>query len=91
MADPRHDRAAVPEAALGRLTDLARAHLPGGAAVNAVDDPSYLRVRQRIATDLAELSYDWYWRQDENLRYVEFTAHGNDFVAVLLRLLGQAI
>ncbi|MEO7761202.1 MAG: EAL domain-containing protein, partial [Casimicrobiaceae bacterium] len=30
-----------------------------------------LHDQHRLLRDLAELSYDWYWRQDENLRYVE--------------------
>lgn len=32
-----------------------------------------LRLYQRIALDLAELSYDWCWRQDTQLRFVEFS------------------
>lgn len=30
-----------------------------------------LHQRERIAADIAELSYDWYWRQDAQLRFVE--------------------
>jgi len=39
-----------------------------------------LQDRHRLLHDLAELSYNWYWRQDENFRYVEIsdgvTRHG---------------
>ena len=30
-----------------------------------------LRDRHRLLNDLAELSYNWYWRQDANHRYVD--------------------
>jgi diguanylate cyclase (GGDEF)-like protein/PAS domain S-box-containing protein len=34
-----------------------------------------LRWRQAIARDIEELSFDWYWRQDAQLRYVEFSGN----------------
>ncbi|MEO8136460.1 MAG: EAL domain-containing protein, partial [Betaproteobacteria bacterium] len=35
---------------------------------------SDLRDQHRVLRDLAELSYNWYWRQDEQYRYVEVSA-----------------
>lgn len=32
-----------------------------------------LRKRRKVMDDLAELSYDWYWRQDTDGRFVEFS------------------
>ncbi len=32
-----------------------------------------LRKRRKVMDDLAELSYDWYWRQDAEGRFVEFS------------------
>lgn len=32
-----------------------------------------LRKRRKVMDDLAELSYDWYWRQDADGRFVEFS------------------
>ncbi|MFN3565091.1 MAG: EAL domain-containing protein [Burkholderiaceae bacterium] len=32
-----------------------------------------LRKRHKVMDDLAELSYDWYWRQDAEGRFVEFS------------------
>jgi diguanylate cyclase (GGDEF)-like protein/PAS domain S-box-containing protein len=33
-----------------------------------------LRKQRKVMDDLAELSYDWYWRQDAEGRFVEFSA-----------------
>ncbi len=33
-----------------------------------------LRKQRKVIDDLAELSYDWYWRQDAEGRFVEFSA-----------------
>jgi diguanylate cyclase (GGDEF)-like protein/PAS domain S-box-containing protein len=41
-----------------------------------------LSTRRRLIDDLAELTYDWFWRQDAEGRFVEFSSTMQRFVGV---------
>jgi diguanylate cyclase (GGDEF)-like protein/PAS domain S-box-containing protein len=63
-----------------RLLRVCEHRMPDGGMISLayeIMEPTrtehQLRILQRITADLAELCYDWYWRQDADLRYVEFS------------------
>ncbi len=87
----RHRRAAGIEVelqSLHRWIAVAEHRMPDGGVVALRRDITRLKQleaelsdRHRLLHDLAELSYNWYWRQDAQLRYVEVSdgvfRHGN--------------
>ena len=73
---------------LHRWIAVAEHRMPDGGVVALRRDitrlkhlEAELRDQHRVLHDLAELSYNWYWRQDDSLRYVEVSEgvgrHGN--------------
>jgi len=79
----RHRRASGIETELRsrhRWVAVAEHPMPDGGVVALRRDITRLKLletevheRQRLLDDLAELSYNWYWRQDADLRYVEIS------------------
>lgn len=79
----RHRRASGVEVelrSLRRWIVVAEHRMPDGGVVALRRDITRLKSleaelhdRQQLLDDLAELSYNWYWRQDADLRYVEIS------------------
>jgi diguanylate cyclase (GGDEF)-like protein/PAS domain S-box-containing protein len=79
----RHRRASGVETelrSLHRWIAVAEHRMPDGGVVALRRDITRLKMleaevqdRRLLLDDLAELSYNWYWRQDAELRYVEIS------------------